>query len=661
MKIKPFFILALGLTTVLSTQVSAANKQKSEATVFNEYCSKELVKGRDAIKRLESIKSPFTVENILEPLNDFEMQLSDASSQANLYLAVHPEENVRKAAGECVIKISNLATDYGLSRPVFDALVALDVSKESADIQRYVKVTLERFRRSGVDKSESGRSRIKALRDEIANIGQEFGTNIRQDVRSIELTSVDQLAGMPQDYIDAHQPDDKGIITLTTAYPDYLPFRQYAENDDIRKKYFLEFTNRGYPQNKDVLTRLAEKRFELARLLGYKNYAEYIMADKMIGSPENARNFIEKIGSYARAPMNQDKSTFLNRLKKDQADATSVYRWQKGYLQDQIMKEDFRLDSQEVRQYFAYNNVRDGILNLVSGLFDVSIKKWDTPVWHESVEAYEIYDNGELVGRFYLDMFPRDGKYQHARISPIKVGVKGRQIPVATLITNFPAGENLMGHNQVETYLHEFGHLLHYMFSGNQRWASLGGLSTEWDFVEAPSQMLEEWIWDKDTLQTFAINKDGQPIPDELVERMNKARNFARGYDTMHQLYYGSLSLNLYDRNPKGLDLDQLSDEMQVRYSPYPVVNESHFYASFGHLDGYSAIYYTYQWSLAIASDMFTRFKKEGINNKAVARDYRFKVLAPGGSKPAADLVQDFLGRPYSFSAYADVLSNKEI
>ncbi|MGY0218355.1 M3 family metallopeptidase [Endozoicomonadaceae bacterium StTr2] len=651
-------IPALMMAAAVSTQ-TAALVITPTAQSFNEYCEAELSEGRKLLSQLESIQAPYTTQSLLQPMNAFQVHVADASSQSSVYLAVHPNAEVRKAAGECDIKLGKLFNEFSLSRPVYNALQQVDLSKAPVDTRRFVELTLRDFQRSGVDKSDEVRQQIKTLREDISRVGQQFATNIREDVRTIKLDSASQLKGLPADYIAAHKPDADGMITLTTAYPDYQPFMRYAESDALRKAYFLEFSNRGYPQNREVLMELAQKRFQLARLLDYKNYAEFVTADKMIGSAGNARDFIEKVSGFARAPMEQDKQEFLKRLTQEQPHADKVYRWQKPYLHDQIQKERFRLDSQEVRQYFAYNKVKGGILDLTQQLFGVTIKKWDTPVWHDSVEAYEIYDGKQLVGRFYLDMFPREGKYQHARLSPIQVGVKDQQVPVATLITNFPSGENLMGHNQVETYLHEFGHLLHYMFSGNHRWAALSGLSTEWDFVEAPSQMLEEWVWDLETLQKFATNSEGKPIPASLVARMKKARSFARGFDTMQQLYYGSLSLNLYDRSPKGLNIDQLANNMQSRYSPYPLVEDSHFYAGFGHLYGYSAIYYTYQWSLAIASDMFTRFKEEGLNNKDVARDYREKVLAPGGSKPAAELVEDFLGRPYNFKAYEEVLTGK--
>lgn len=216
-----------------------------------------------------------------------------------------------------------------------------------------------------------------------------------------------------------------------------------------------------------------------------------------------------------------------------------------------------------------------------------------------------------------------------------------------------------MEHSDVRTFLHEFGHLLHAIFGGHQPWLSMSGVRTEWDFVEAPSQMLEEWVWDEDSLAIFARNAQGEAIPPELVERLNASRDFGQGLFVQHQMFYAALSLNLYNRNPEGLNLTDMVREMQTKYSPFPFVENTHFHTSFGHLYGYSAIYYTYMWSLVIAQDMFSEFTEQGMLNPEVAQRYRDKVLAPGGSRDAADLVEDFLGRPYNFDAFAERLKDR--
>jgi thimet oligopeptidase len=215
-----------------------------------------------------------------------------------------------------------------------------------------------------------------------------------------------------------------------------------------------------------------------------------------------------------------------------------------------------------------------------------------------------------------------------------------------------------MEHGQVKTFLHEFGHLIHNMFSGNQKWYDIAGMSMERDFVEAPSQMLEEWIWDYDTLKTFASNEKGETIPKSLVEKMNRARNLGKATGTATQIFYANLALNYYNQDPDKIDLNETMMHLQNQYAPYPHVEGTHFYTNFGHLNGYSSDYYTYQWSLAIATDLFSRFEQEGIRNKALAKEYREKVLGAEGSKPAADFVSDFLNREFTPDAYINKLKS---
>jgi thimet oligopeptidase len=285
----------------------------------------------------------------------------------------------------------------------------------------------------------------------------------------------------------------------------------------------------------------------------------------------------------------------------------------------------------------------------------------DAKVWHPDVETYDVYDGDRRLGRIYFDMFPRENKYKHYATFPLAAGKRGRALPEAVLVCNFPRPSSddpgLMEHGDVVTFFHEYGHLLHAIFRGNTRWI---GPDPEWDFIEAPSQMLEEWAWDPGVLQTFAKHyKTGEPLPVDVAKRMKTADDFGRGLQVRQQMFYAALSLDLYNRNPKGLDSTELVAQLQDRYTPFKYVKGTYMQEAFGHLDGYSAIYYTYMWSLVIAKDMFTVFKHDGLISPEAAARYRHAVLEPGGSKPAAMLVTNFLGRPYGFQAYEDWLNGK--
>jgi len=617
-------------------------------------CKAALNKAKAEFAALEAQTGEATVETVFGQYERVNDALTDIGDVWHLR-SVHPDIDVRDAANKCSEEQSDFFSQIGLSRPYYDRIAAIDMSNLN-DVERYmVEESLAEFRRSGVDKDEATRQEIRDLQNEITAIGNEFDKNIREDVRSVQVEP-SELEGLPKDYIDAHPADEFGLVTITTDYPDLYPVMTYAKSDDLRKALRLKARSRGYPANKGLLEKLIQKRHELAGVLGFESYAALSMDSQMIGSPVNAQDFLNSIGDALDTPVQNELAIMLARLQEDQPDAESVEVWQSTYIQNLLRLEDYALDSQEVRTYFQYDRVRDGIFKLTEDLFGVKIEPWDTPTWHEDVETFQIKENGELLGRFYMDNHPRPAKYQHAAHWTLRTGIKDKQIPMSGLAQNFPKG--LMEHSQVETFLHEFGHLLHNMFASTQKWSPVAGMSMERDFVEAPSQMLEEWIWDYDTLSQFAINEQGETIPEELVEKMVRARYFGRATGTATQIYYANLSLNFYNRDPQSFDLDKLMKELEARYAAYPHLPGTHFYANFGHLNGYSSNYYTYQWSLAIATDLFSRFEEAGLRNTEVASDYRRKVLQAAGSKPASDFVADFLGREFSTYAYIKSLQD---
>ncbi|MGH8223361.1 MAG: M3 family metallopeptidase [Woeseiaceae bacterium] len=620
-------------------------------------CAAEVTRLREHLEALERYTGQASIDGYLESVNSLNASQFNMSSAAQSLGSVHPDKAVRDAGDECAQNLARVATDISLSRPLFDAASRIDLSHADAVTQHSVAKMLLGFRLSGVDKDETTRERIRALNDEIVAIGQEFDRNIRDDVRYLELESADDLAGLPDDYVAGHQADENGRIRISTQYPDVFPFLEYAESDALRKEMMMLFLNRGYPQNEEVLSKLLAARHELAGLIGYDSYAELVIADKMAGSPEKVASFIDELRGYTVDTQDREYEVLLARLREEQPGADRVERWQASYIQGKVRREQFDVDSKVVREYFNYDDTREGIFTLVQDLFGVRIEPWDTHTWHEDVKAYALFDGDEELGRFYLDMHPREGKFQHAAMFPFVNGIEGRQLPVAGLICNFPSGGDAMQHSQVITFLHEFGHLIHWLFAGHHRWHNVSGINTEWDFVEAPSQMLEEWVWDFDTISRFARNKDGETIPRDLLDRMVAARDFGLGIGTRQQLNYAALSLELYRSDPAAVDVAGLARHMEREYTLFEPVEGTHYYAAFGHLNGYSAIYYTYQWSLAIATDMLTRFEEAGLRDIKLAKAYRDKVLAAGGTRPAAELVSDFLGRDISFKPYADRLA----
>ena len=476
----------------------------------------------------------------------------------------------------------------------------------------------------------------------------------------IVLADPAELDGLPADFIAAHQPGPDGKVTISTDYPDLVPVMTYARSEALRRRLYEANVTRAWPANDARLRDLLNLRQQLATLLGRKDHATLVLEDKMLDSPVKVESLLADMASAARPAAERDYARKLAVYRLDHPGATRFEAWDNAYLGDLVQKRDFAYDQQEARRYFAYDNVRDGVLRLTEDLFGVTIRPWQTEKWDPQVETYEMVEAtgpraGQVIGRFYFDSHPRPGKYSHANMINLRAGVAGRMVPLGALVMNFPAGSHatgLMEHRDVETFLHEFGHMLHHIFGGQTaRWAGLSGVATEWDFVEAPSQMLEEWVFDYDTLARFAVDAAGRPIPRALVETMNRARYFDLGMGDMRQLGLSNISLRLHQA-PAPADLGARTRQLDAEYSLLPLPEFAQFQAAFSHLNGYSAIYYTYRWSKVIADDMFTRFAGAGLRNKAAALAYRRKVLEPGGSRPAAALVQDFLGRPISIAAY---------
>ncbi|MGN6208056.1 M3 family metallopeptidase [Asticcacaulis sp.] len=622
----------------------------------NARCDATLALAAKAETALEARTGQATIADDFAAFDSLSLILSDGGSEMYLISETSPLKPVRDAAQDCIPKLSDLGTRVSLSRPIYDRLAAIPANGLDEKTGFTLNKMLTNYKLSGVDKDEATRARVTQLQKEITETGLKFAENIRDDKGDIPLKP-EELKGLPQDYIDAHKPGTDGLVHLTFAYPDVFPILDYADIRETRRKVSSAFNNRGWPANEAVLKTLLEKRYELAQVLGYPDYATLVTSDKMIGNPQRAAQFLDDVNGAAKPGADADYAELLAFAKTVDPTITDLQRWDRSYFENKLRKARYDVDSAEVRQYFTLDKARMGIFKLVGDLFNADIRPWNTPVWDPSVTAWELYDNNKLVGRFYLDMSPRDGKYNHAAQFPIRTGIEGRQIPVGALICNFPAS-GPMDHEDVTTFLHEFGHLLHAMYSGHTEYGvqSMGNL--QWDFIEAPSQLLEEWTWNYDTLKGFASNDKGEPIPEDLVHKMNAGRHFGEPGMWKTQLAYSAISLNFYNRKPD-FDLSTQFDDQLSRYALYPPVAGTHPYASFGHLDGYSAIYYTYVWSKAIALDLFTRFEADGIRNKETALRYRKLVLEPGGSEDANALIQDFLGRPLSLDAFKAELQKK--
>ncbi len=620
-------------------------------------CRSEIALARTEAEQLAAL-SVATPAEVVSAYDALFSRLGEVTARTSLARSVHPDAAVRDTAERCEQEAEALATELSLDPRLYHLLRGIDASGLDGVSRYLLEKALRDFRRAGVDRDDATRARVRELRDELVRIGQEFGRNIRDDVRRLPLDPAD-LDGLPDDFRRAHPPGPDGKVTLTTDNTDYVPFITYARSRSAREALWRLYRLRAHPANLPVLSRLLERRAELARLLGYPSWAAYATEDKMIASDRAAAELIARVTAAAEGRMRRDFAQ-LQAMAEREWPGGGVEPWDSAYLQERVKQEQHDVDARQVRRYFEYRRVKDGALRLVGRLFGVEFRPVpDARSWHPEVDVLDVFDAGDgerRLGRVYLDMHPREGKYKHYAQFTLSSGVEGVRLPEGALVCNFPrpgAEPALLEHDEVRTFLHELGHLLHHVLGGHTRYAAHSGVATEWDFVEAPSQMLEEWVWDPVALADFARDVDtGTPIAPELVARMRAADEFGKGLWVRQQMFYAALSLELHRRDPAELDPTQVVAELQRAYTPFRHVEGTFFHASFGHLEGYSALYYTYMWSLVIAKDLFGAFRAAGISDRPTALRYRRTILEPGGSRPAADLVRDFLGRPFSFDAF---------
>jgi thimet oligopeptidase len=609
------------------------------------------------IAQMLAVKGPRTVENTLLPFDRAEMHLTLAGDQGGIMFEVHPDKAVRDKAQALLQVVSAEDASVSLNQEIYKALVAVDVSQADPATKHYMDRTLLEYRLGGVDKDQATRDKVKQLQDRITEISLKFSRNISDDVRKIPVKDKSELDGLPADYIARHIPAADGTITLTTDSPDMTPVMSYAKSPKLRRAMFLAYTNRAYPANQAVLKDLLEARQQMATTLGFATWADLATADQMIGSAAKMRTFLDSVDDASRDRAKREFDLLQDYVRSRDPSALPMTLSDSGYWNEQYRRSAYDFDSQSVRPYFPYTQVEAGILKTASRLFHLEFRPaTDAVVWDPSVHAYDVYDGGQKAGRIYLDMHPREGKDKWFSEAGLVPGMKGEQLPEATLVCNFSGGvagdPGLMQFDEVVTFFHEFGHMMHEVLGGKQRWAGQSGVTTEGDFVEAPSQMLEEMFHDPAILQGFAKDyKTGEVMPLDLISRMNRASYFGRASWVHQQLLYSTYALQVHDRSPDKVDFDALLKQDYARFNPYQFVDGDHFFAAFTHLTGYSSNYYTYVLDKVIAVDFFAAFDPKNILDGPTALRYRRTVLEPGSSKPAEQLVEDFLGRPASVDA----------
>ncbi|NNC91589.1 MAG: Zn-dependent oligopeptidase [Acidimicrobiia bacterium] len=616
----------------------------------------------ELIDAIAAVAGPNTIENTLLPLNETAAIIEAAYGQGAFMARVHPDPTVRIAATEEEEKLSKWSIEVVFRPDLYAAFKRLadrdlDATPEQ---RRLLDFWMRDFRRAGHELDAVEQQELKQLKHRLVELEVAFGSNIDAHTDHIEVTRA-ELDGLPDSFIDALKPGDaEGTFRVTLDYPDLYPFLQNATNRARRKELLLKKNSSVVADNRPLLEEALELRRRIARLIGYDSWAHHSMDVKM-ADPVRVKQFYDALVPRLREKVKTEHAKMAQLLADEYGDDT-LQQWDVSYYTTQITRDEYGVDQYKVAEYFPLETVIDGMLNITADMFGVTYRRVADPAaWHPDVYLFQVtdQDTAEHLAHFYMDLFPREGKYGHAAAFDLVAGhtsLAGEKIrPIAAMVANFtkPTKEapSLLRHDEVLTLFHEFGHILHQTLTRAET-VRFSGANTEWDFVEAPSQIMEHWTWDPDVLGRFSGHyQTGQRIPQDLVDSLVAARDVNIAAANLRQVYFGIIDLLLHDDAEKR-DIDAL-DRQAYEVNELPFPEETFFLASFGHvMGGYDAGYYGYLWSKVFGDDMYSRFQQEGVLNPEVGRAYRRAILEQGGTKDADDLLFDFLGRPPTNEAF---------
>jgi thimet oligopeptidase len=639
----PIGMTAAGVTRVCDDHIKAAE------TLLNEIKS---LKGAPADK--------LTFDATFGRFDRLVLELNNAGEFPYLMGVAHPDAAVRDAAKKCEPKSEKFTTAMWLDADLAGVLKAYAAKGEKLDGERarLVHDVLRDFRRNGLDLPPEKQARLREINEAITTNGQNFISNIGASKETLEVDPK-ALDGLPPEYVAKHPPNDKGKVVLTTDYPDFFPFVTYARDRKTALNLFVLFQNRGGKKNVEILELILKLRSEKAKLLGYQHWADYATEPRMAKNAKTVRTFLDKVRDALKDVAKVEYTELMKehvRLGGRQGDKLPPS--DRYYLEDRVRAAKFKFNSQELSNYFEIGAVKAGLMSITAKMYGIEYREVPANAWHPDVTAYEVWSGKEMIAKFYLDLYSRPDKYKHAAMFGVRTAARlpdgTYQKPIAALECNFPkpgAQAALMSHEDVVTFFHEFGHVLHHVLTKGEL-ASFSGTATARDFVEAPSQMFEEWAWSREVLDLFAKHhKTGEKIPDDLFEAMQRSRTFGRALATQRQLFLATLDLEYHSRQVP-FNTTRVLEEVQNATDQFQFVKGTHFQSSFSHLIGYDAGYYGYQWALALSRDILTRFKKEGLLNPTTAAAWRNEVLSKGGGTDEASLITRFLGREPSHDAY---------
>jgi thimet oligopeptidase len=622
---------------------------------------------RESLEKLYKIpKEQRNFDNTMLELDNIYNKAGNVYGNVYLMGSVHPDDVCRNRAEESKAEFAKFYNEIRLDENLYRAVKDYSETAEARSLTgykaRFVQKTVEDFERNGFALRKEKRGELKIITDKISDLSLLFQKNIAEvdDYLLVDETEID---GLQDDYKNSRRTEDSKY-KIDLSYPSYRPFMQYSNSDETRKELYTMFLNRASKENPEVLIKVLMLRKQMAELLDFKTYAEYRVGDRMAKIPQNVwdfeNNLVDKLKEKAR--MDYDELLSVKRTKLGTDTINVIQPWESGYYNNILLKEKYELDQNLVKEYFETNNVIDGLFQIAQHLFDVEFEEVKNPsVWYEGVRLFNVKQDGKILSRFSIDLYPRANKYSHAACFPMiggKETEQGYQLPTATLVCNFPAPTadmpSLLPHGDVETFFHEFGHVLHNVLT-KTKLSSHSGTSVSRDFVEAPSQIFENWTWNYESLKLFAKHyKTGEVLPEELFNKMIAAKNVGSGLANTQQVFYGILDFTLHDKyDPtSSKTTTEVVKELQGEITLYPFLEGTQMQAAFGHLMGYAAGYYGYLWALVYADDMFSVFDKNGIMDVNTGLKYRDIILANGGSRDELEMTVEFLGREPNQDAF---------
>lgn len=609
-------------------------------------------------------------------------------------LSLMGSDDIRDAANEARPIVVEFYNDYSLDERVYKLVKEYSQTDEAKSLtgeeERHLEQTLLGFKLSGAELEGEDKEKYKKLNLELSELSQKFSDNATDSKFELILTKKEDLEGLPEDAVEAakikadeyRQKLDsnkvpEGACVFNLDYPSYGPFMKFSSRSDLKKQMYLAYLEKGTDKakrgllgekeeslnNEPLIEKIFKAKFKKTKLLGFNNYAELSLQTKMAPSPSEVKEFLERLAKKAKAlaqKENQELIDFQKEIsyKNSENNLEKVYPWDKEYLSEKLREKKYNFDTNLTKSYFELEKTVQGMFNIATKIFGVEFKvNKDIQAWHKDVDVYEILEQGQKIGTFYMDLYPRDIKRGGAWVMPLvqaSIDINGNKVlPQCTLSCNLtkPTKEqpSLLNHMEATTLFHEFGHALHHLLS-KVRLDPLSGTNVEWDFVELPSQLNENFVWEKESLQSFAKHyKTGEPIPDKLLDSMLKARTFNEGLSCIRQVEFGLFDLSIYmleDESKYKRPLDVFKDVVE-KIGINEVWEGTNFPCAFSHIfaGGYSAGYYSYKWAEVLEADAFSRFQEEGVLNSKVGKEYREAILEKGDSKKPMELFKEFMGR----------------